>query len=78
MGTLPTSRKIASDLLIVVDQMLTGFDSKWVNTLYLDKMLRYEGLTWAFSRTNRVFNNSGDKTTGTVRYYATRIRCAAM
>lgn len=32
------------DLLIVVNQMLTGFDSKWVNTLYLDKVLRYEGL----------------------------------
>ena len=44
------------DLLIVVDQMLTGFDSKWVNTLYLDKVLRYEGLIQAFSRTNRLFD----------------------
>lgn len=32
------------DLLIVVDQMLTGFDSKWVNTLYLDKVLQYENI----------------------------------
>lgn len=43
------------DLLIVVDQMLTGFDSKWINTLYLDKMLYYENLIQAFSRTNRLF-----------------------
>ena len=68
-GTIPTKPGERIDLLIVVDQMLTGFDSKWVNTLYLDKVLRYEGLIQAFSRTNRVFNNSGDKTTGTVRYY---------
>ena len=43
------------DLLIVVDQMLTGFDSKWVNTLYLDKALEYEHLIQAFSRTNRLY-----------------------
>ncbi len=42
------------DLLIVVDQMLTGFDSKWVNTLYMDKLLKYEALIQAFSRTNRL------------------------
>lgn len=40
------------DLLIVVDQMLTGFDSKWVNTLYMDKLLEYANLIQAFSRTN--------------------------
>ena len=68
-GGISTKPKERIDLLVVVDQMLTGFDSKWVNTLYLDKVLRYEGLIQAFSRTNRVFNNSGDKTTGTVRYY---------
>lgn len=56
------------DLLIVVDQMLTGFDSKWVNTLYLDKVLRYEGLIQAFSRTNRLFNGN-DKPFGNIRYY---------
>lgn len=55
------------DLLIVVDQMLTGFDSKWINTLYLDKELRYEGLIQAFSRTNRPHGN--DKPFGTIRYY---------
>lgn len=56
------------DILIVVDQMLTGFDSKWINTLYLDKLLRYEGLIQAFSRTNRLFNPI-DKPFGTIRYY---------
>lgn len=55
------------DLLIVVDQMLTGFDSKWINTLYLDKMLEYENLIQAFSRTNRLFGP--DKPFGTIRYY---------
>lgn len=38
------------DLLIVVDQMLTGFDSKWINTLYMDKMLEYENIIQAFSK----------------------------
>lgn len=56
------------DILIVVDQMLTGFDSKWVNTLYLDKVLRYEGLIQAFSRTNRLFDPA-EKPFGIVRYY---------
>ena len=55
------------DLLIVVDQMLTGFDSKWVNTLYLDKILKYENIIQAFSRTNRLFGP--DKPFGTIRYY---------
>ena len=55
------------DLLIVVDQMLTGFDSKWINTLYLDKVLKYESIIQAFSRTNRLFGP--DKPFGTIRYY---------
>lgn len=55
------------DLLIVVDQMLTGFDSKWINTLYLDKMLRYENIIQAFSRTNRLFGP--DKPFGTIKHY---------
>lgn len=55
------------DLLIVVDQMLTGFDSKWINTLYLDKKLKYEAIIQAFSRTNRLFG--ADKPFGTIRYY---------
>lgn len=55
------------DLLIVVDQMLTGFDSKWVNTLYLDKILKYENIIQAFSRTNRLFGQ--EKPFGTIRYY---------
>ena len=49
------------DLLIVVDQMLTGFDSKWVNTLYMDKILRYENIIQAFF--------GPDKPFGTIRYY---------
>ncbi|MUG86900.1 HsdR family type I site-specific deoxyribonuclease [Paenibacillus timonensis] len=55
------------DLLIVVDQMLTGFDSKWINTLYMDKVLRYENIIQAFSRTNRLFGP--EKPFGTIRYY---------
>lgn len=55
------------NLLIVVDQMLTGFDSKWLNTLYLDKVLKYENIIQAFSRTNRLFGP--DKPFGTIRYY---------
>lgn len=55
------------DLLIVVNQMLTGFDSKWVNTLYLDKLLEYENIIQAFSRTNRL--SGPDKPFGTIRYY---------
>ncbi len=56
------------DVLIVVNQMLTGFDSKWVNTLYLDKVLVYENLIQAFSRTNRLFNIN-EKPFGSIRYY---------
>lgn len=44
------------DILIVVNQMLTGYDSKYLNTLYLDKTLEYANLIQAFSRTNRVLN----------------------
>ena len=55
------------DVLVVVDQMLTGFDSKWINTLYLDKILQYENIIQAFSRTNRLFGN--DKPFGVIRYY---------
>lgn len=56
------------DLLIVVNQMLTGFDSKWINVLYLDKMLVYQNLIQAFSRTNRLFNIN-EKPFGSIRYY---------
>ena len=55
------------DMLIVVDQMLTGFDSKWVNTLYMDKILLYENIIQAFSRTNRLFGPG--KPFGVIRYY---------
>jgi len=46
------------DITIVVDMLLTGFDSKYLNTLYVDKNLKYHGLIQAFSRTNRVLNDS--------------------
>ena len=66
-GSISTNRSQQLDLLIVVDQMLTGFDSKWVNTLYLDKIIDYESIIQAFSRTNRLFGP--DKPFGVIRYY---------
>lgn len=44
------------DVLIVVNMFLTGFDSKHLNTLYVDKNLKYHGLIQAYSRTNRILN----------------------
>ena len=44
------------DILLVVNMFLTGFDAKMVNTLYVDKNLRYHGLIQAYSRTNRIIN----------------------
>jgi len=44
------------DILLVVNIFLTGFDSKTLNTLYVDKNLKYHGLIQAFSRTNRIIN----------------------
>lgn len=52
----PHQNKI--DIVIVVDMLLTGFDSKFLNTLYVDKNLKYHGLIQAFSRTNRILNDS--------------------
>lgn len=52
----PASQKI--DITIVVDMLLTGFDSKFLNTLYVDKNLKHHGLIQAFSRTNRVLNGT--------------------
>jgi type I restriction enzyme R subunit len=46
------------DITIVVDMLLTGFDSKFLNTLYVDKNLKHHGLIQAFSRTNRVLNGT--------------------
>lgn len=53
---LPRAQK--ADVVIVVDMLLTGFDSKYLNTLYVDKNLKHHGLIQAFSRTNRVLNDS--------------------
>jgi type I restriction enzyme R subunit len=50
------SRHDQIDITIVVDMLLTGFDSKYLNTLYVDKNLKHHGLIQAFSRTNRVLN----------------------
>ncbi len=52
----PHKNKI--DVTIVVDMLLTGFDSKYLNTLYVDKKLKFHGLIQAFSRTNRVLNDT--------------------
>jgi type I restriction enzyme R subunit len=46
------------DLVIVVDMLLIGFDSKYLNTLYVDKNLKYHGLIQAFFRTNRILNDT--------------------
>lgn len=51
----PAAQKI--DITIVVDMLLTGFDSKFLNTLYVDKNLKHHGLIQAFSRTNRVLTS---------------------
>jgi type I restriction enzyme, R subunit len=52
----PHKNKI--DIIIVVDMLLTGFDSKHLNTLYVDKNLKHHGLIQAFSRNNRVLNDT--------------------
>lgn len=52
------------DLVLVVNMFLTGFDSKRLNTLYVDKNLRYHGLIQAYSRTNRLLNS--DKPHGNI------------
>lgn len=64
LGNVPEKQL---DILIVVNQMLTGYDSKWVNTLYIDKEMKYESVIQAFSRTNRLFGP--DKPFGNIRYY---------
>lgn len=73
-------RKI--DILLVVNMFLTGFDSKYLNTLYVDKNLRYHGLLQAYSRTNRILNekkkhgnilcfrNLKDETDESIRLYS--------
>ena len=57
-------RKQEIDLLIVVGMFLTGFDAPTLNTLFVDKNLRYHGLIQAFSRTNRIYNST--KTFGNI------------
>ena len=52
----PHKNKI--DITIVVDMLLTGFDSKYLNTLYVDKNLKHHNLVQAFSRTNRILNDT--------------------
>ena len=55
---LPKKGREKLDITIVVDMLLTGFDSKYLNTLYVDKNLKQHGLIQAFSRTNRVLNDT--------------------
>lgn len=66
-GYLHVEPEMQLNILVVVWQMLTGYDSKWINTLYLDKELRNEHLIQAFSRTNRL--NGIDKQNGIICYY---------
>ena len=56
------------DIVIVVDQLLTGFDSQWLNILYLDKVMETDNIIQAISRTNRVLNNV-EKPWGMVKFY---------
>ena len=65
---LPHNQKI--DIVIVVDMLLTGFDSKYLGALYVDKNLKYHGLIQAFSRTNRVLNDT--KPYGNILDFRTR------
>ena len=53
---LPRKGEEKIDITIVVDMLLTGFDAKFLNTLYVDKNLKHHGLIQAFSRTNRILN----------------------
>ena len=55
---LKQNAKKQIDILIVVDMFLTGFDSKSLNTLYIDKNLQWHGLIQAYSRTNRVYKKT--------------------
>lgn len=55
------------NIVIVVDQLLTGFDSKWINTVYLDKMQRSKNFIQTASRTNRLFGP--EKKHGTIVWY---------
>ncbi|WP_136810009.1 HsdR family type I site-specific deoxyribonuclease [Desulfosediminicola flagellatus] len=57
-------KKQEVDLLIVVGMFLTGFDAPTLNTLFVDKNLRYHGLLQAFSRTNRIYDTT--KTFGNI------------
>jgi len=59
-------REEAVNIVIVVNQLLTGFDSAWINTLYLDKVLEYEQYIQAASRTNRL--NGYEKQYGIIKY----------
>lgn len=56
------------DIVIVVDQLLTGFDSQWLNVLYLDKVMDTDNIIQAISRTNRVLNRE-EKPWGMVKFY---------
>lgn len=64
-------KKLSKDqqinIVIVVDQLLTGFDSKWINTVYLDKLLQGKNFIQAASRTNRLYGP--EKKHGTIVWY---------
>lgn len=63
---LAAEREEAVNIVIVVNQLLTGFDSAWINTLYLDKVIEYEQFIQAASRTNRL--NGFEKQYGIIKY----------
>lgn len=61
-GSKTNSKNI--DLIVVADQLLTGYDSKYINTLYVDRGLELQGLIQAYSRTNRLYGE--EKEFGTI------------
>jgi type I restriction enzyme R subunit len=63
---LDKQREEVVNIVIVVNQLLTGFDSAWINTLYLDKVIEYEQFIQAASRTNRL--NGFEKQFGIIKY----------
>lgn len=56
------------DIVIVVNQLLTGFDSQYINVLYLDKVMEEDALIQAISRTNRIYDNN-EKPWGMVKFF---------
>ncbi|MGV0925058.1 type I restriction enzyme subunit R domain-containing protein [Empedobacter tilapiae] len=62
------SKQNETNILLVVNMFLTGYDSKYLNTLYVDKNLQFHSLIQAFSRTNRILDKN--KTQGNIVFFS--------